>query len=222
LPGPLPVFWFMPEDRDFESEQLLAYEAGIRVQPNDAFYWDLAVFFNNYDNLEGAAPAAYAPGPFGGWPLLYVESLANGTKGETYGFELAGSYEVNPCWTIHASYSFLRMAMHSAPGTGTYPEAWEGQNPRNQVYVGSSWDLNYGLELDLIGRYVDSLPAFAVPSYLVMDLRLAWQPTPNLELAVVGRHLLDAEHPEFGDDPYLGDLRTEVQQEVYGSVTWRY
>jgi len=53
-------------------------------------------------------------------------------------------------------------------------------------------------------------------------VRLAWYATPTMELAVVGRHLLDSHHPEFGADTYIGSLPTEVQQEVYGMVTWRY
>jgi len=79
-----------------------------------------------------------------------------------------------------------------------------------------------GLELDVIGRYVDHLPMLNTPSYFVMDVRLGWRPNRNLEMAVVGRHLLDRAHPEYGHDLLLGDLRTEVEREVFGSVTWRY
>jgi hypothetical protein len=79
-------------------------------------------------------------------------------------------------------------------------------------------------------RYVDNVPSFSlfgsqlpgVENYNVMDIRLAWTPRPDLELAVVGRSLLDAHHPEYGLDPFLGSIVTEVQSEVYGMITCRY
>jgi hypothetical protein len=55
-----------------------------------------------------------------------------------------------------------------------------------------------------------------------MDARLAWYPTAACELYVVGRNLLDSAHREFGDDPYLGTMATEVQREIYGGVAVRY
>ena len=52
-----------------------------------------------------------------------------------------------------------------------------------------------------------------------MDLRLGWFPTENLEMAVVGRNLLDDQHPEFV--PQTGPQR-EVENSVYGKVTLRF
>ena len=67
-------------------------------------------------------------------------------------------------------------------------------------------------------RYVDSLASQNVPSYVTADVRLAWQPTKQLELAVVGQNLLDSRHPEFG----TGRTRHEIQHGVYGKVTYRF
>lgn len=220
--GPPPVFPLMTGSRGLQAEDLLAYEAGIRVQPTDAFYWDLAVFFNSYEDViaitSGAPVAGVMPG--GGAAIFVPGQGGNLMSGQTYGFELAASYEMNPCWRVYGAYTFLRMALHTDPGI--QPLARNGENPRNQVYLALSGDLNYGLQLDLIGRYTDSLPALGVPSYLVMDLRLAWHANPNTEMFVVGRNLLDQEHPEFGFDTLTGGTATEVQQEVYGGLTWRF
>ena len=51
-----------------------------------------------------------------------------------------------------------------------------------------------------------------------------WDPSSrtingNWELAVVGQNVLDNQHPEFGP---AGPLRAEVEQGVYGKVTWRF
>ncbi len=76
--------------------------------------------------------------------------------------------------------------------------------------------------MDAIWRYVDNLPGQNVDSYNAVDLRLAWTPNRNIEWAVVGRNLLDADHPEFGFDGFTGNIATNVQREVYGMVTLRY
>ena len=57
-----------------------------------------------------------------------------------------------------------------------------------------------------------------MPSYLTLDLRLAWRPRENFELAIVGRNLLDNHHPEAGTYP----ARREVDRSIYGKVTWRF
>jgi iron complex outermembrane receptor protein len=80
-------------------------------------------------------------------------------------------------------------------------------------------DLPENLTLDLIARYVDRLPAFAVESYIDMDVRLAWQdPKRHIEVAVVGQNLLHDSHAEFS----AAAQRSEIPRGVYGSVTVRF
>jgi iron complex outermembrane receptor protein len=77
------------------------------------------------------------------------------------------------------------------------------------------------LEFDLITRYVDNLPAIGISSYATLDARLAWKPKRNLEWAIVGRNLLDSHHAEFSD-ALAGTIGTEVQRELYTTLTWTY
>ena len=140
---------------------------------------------------------------------------------QTYGFEVASTYDVNACWRLHGAYSFL---------VQTDTIGGDMAAPRNQIYLQSSWDLMQDVHFDLMWRYVDSLAGFqfnetvlpGVPRYNAMDMRLAWDARPGLELAVVGRNLLDSAHPEAPPDFFLGNVNTEVQAEVYGTVTWRH
>jgi len=67
------------------------------------------------------------------------------------------------------------------PDNSTYAEETEGSSPRNQFYLQSSWNLGHRWDLDLIGRYVDSLPAFGVPKYIVGDARLAWRASQHID-----------------------------------------
>ncbi len=113
------------------------------------------------------------------------------------------------------------MQLHAGPGTAANPEVAEGESPHNQASLQSSWDLDDDLEFDLVIRYVDNLPAMQIPSFVTLDLRLAWQPSDTFELAVVGRNLLDDHHPEYSGQ-FLAIRSTEVQRGVYAVATWRY
>ncbi|HEX8280177.1 MAG TPA: hypothetical protein VF551_02270, partial [Chthoniobacterales bacterium] len=82
----------------------------------------------------------------------------------------------------------------------------------------SSIDLPWRMQFDSVLRYVDSLPRPATPAYVELDLRLGWSPAKNLEVAIVGRNLLDDHHPEF-----RSTLSTrEVSRSVFGTIRWTY
>ena len=226
LPPPpveVPVFPVLNGDYGVISETVLAYEAGIRVQPTESFYWDLATFFNRYENLDCYYPSALNPGVTpGGWPALFLTLDANNRGiGETYGFELAAGYTLNEQWKVRGTYSLLCMSCRGLdPDTELLFSP--GTNPRNMFNIWLSGDLSETWHLDVMGRYVDNLPALNVPNYYVMDVRLAWKPRENFEMFVVGRNLLDAAHLEYGTGDVLGTDGFEIQQEVYGGITCRF
>ena len=221
-PPGIPIFPEAFGSRAMVAEEVMAYEAGVRVQPTDRFFWDLAVFFNQYENLRTTDYSPFpVPGP--GGSLVVPGVMGNGARAQTYGFEIAGTYDVTGCWRLYAAYNFLII-----PSSDTGSEIGD---PRNQIYLQSSWDVCCDLHFDVAWRYVDLLPGMSavsetgipsVPAYNAMDVRLAWDARPGLELAVVGRHLLDSSHLEAPTDLFLGTVNTEVEAEVYGTVTWRY
>jgi iron complex outermembrane receptor protein len=98
----------------------------------------------------------------------------------------------------------------------------------NQVYLKSSWTVYKNVDFDLMARYVDELacPAAAprvIPSYIEMDMRLAWRPRKYWEVALVGQNLLQPYHYEFyGGMESFPLYATEVPRGVYGTLTWRH
>jgi iron complex outermembrane receptor protein len=209
---------------NFFSEDVMAYELGYRAQPNDFFSWDMALFFNDYRNLRVATPVGSAP-PF------FFNNFQNRMNGETDGVELSGTVQMSDVWKVYGTYSFLQMQLHADPSlpaaTIASAEGAEFQSPQNQFYVRSSHDLGCAWELDLIGRYVDSLSHFAaapndtpVPSYMEMDVRLGYRPNNHWEFAVVGQNLLDNHHFEFGTNPIVGGRPAiEVRRGMYATAT---
>ena len=197
------------------AEDLLAYEIGYREQMTDKFSWDIATYYNVYQNLVALVPGQVFPEPFPPpFHLVLPLNYANAASGETYGVELACNYAVSKAWRLYAQYTLLELR---TSGTSS-PYAFD---PNNQFYVRSSWDLRENLQFDLMFRYVDSLNQIDVPSYTSMDLRLAWRPRKNVELAVVGQNLLQSDHWEYAQAGGSGFV-TAVPRSVYATMTWRY
>ncbi len=209
--------------KDFESEHLLAYELGYRVQPSDQVTLDVVAFYHDYDDLRTAEPGLpfveASPEPA---HLVMPFVAANKMDGEAYGVELATNWQAADWWLIRGGYTFLDIQLHlDSDSRDTLEIPAEEENPQNIAFIRSSMDLPGHVTLDIGLRYVDTLPALDVDRYLDMDARLAWNPTEDLEVFIVGQNLLDSQHPEF-TPKYLATRPTEVQRGVYAGVTWRF
>jgi len=207
---------------DFESENLLAYEFGYRVQPVRHLSLDLAAFYNVYEDLRTADPGAPfledTPSP----PHLVVPLQAsNGMDGEAYGVEIAASWNVTNHWRLNVGYTLLKMHLHGGVSLGDSSlQSAEGDSPQNQFHLRSYLDLSHKLNWDVALYYVDSLPSLDVPSYVQVDTRLAWHPTEALEVSLELQNLLDDRHQEFGSSFLVSP--TEIERGVYGKITWRF
>jgi iron complex outermembrane receptor protein len=208
---------------DYDSETLLAYELGYRVQPSERLALDATAFYNRYDNLQTSLPGMPtldpSPLPHTVLPLHF----GNDSHGTAYGFELAADFKASERWRLYAGYSLLKMEIDpdddALPGVQmTYTE---GKSPEQMAILRSSWALPGNVDFDITLRYVDALPAIDVESYTELDARAAWRPTPELELFVVGQSLLDAEHAEFRP-AMIQTLPTQVERSVYVGMTWHF
>ena len=211
-------------DRDYESEELLAYELGYRFVPANTLSLDMSVFYNDYDNLRSSELETRADqGAYIEQPLQFYNNL----KGKTYGLELAAVWQAADWWQWDMAYSYLWIDID------TCSEAQKGQTndgPQHQVSLRSAVNLSKDLDLDLWLRYVDDVKAInsrnregsrtEIDSYLTLDIRLAWRPYDKVEIALVGQNLLDDEHPEFMQESFT--MPTEVERGVYGKVTWQF
>jgi iron complex outermembrane receptor protein len=207
---------------DFDSETVKAYELGYRTQLTDRFSLDTALFYNDYDNLKAIDAGTPTIGPPPG--VLVIPLLStNQMTGHTYGLEASATWQKSERWQLYAAYSFLKMDLRPSsainPNLRPTDDAAEGQSPRHQLYVRSSWDISNKLQFDIDGRYVSRLTRTSAPvkSYVEMDVRLGWKPRgdDSLELSIVGQNLLHDHHDEFGTG-------VEIQRGIYGIVTFRH
>ena len=196
-------------NRGFESEELLAYELGYRTQPTETLSADLAAYYHDYDSLRSVEPLGSA---------LVLRNLA---EGETYGATLAVHWRATDWWKLDGNFSLLQVDVRSGPGSRDPNNARsEWNDPDHFFTIRSSVDLPWNLQFDSALRYVDDLPHPATPAYLTLDLRLGWSASKNLEVAIVGRNLLDSHHPEFRNNTPA--LTREVERSVYATLRWTY
>jgi iron complex outermembrane recepter protein len=138
--GPFPQTTGNP---GLESEQLRALEAGYRAQASSALSLDAAVFYDHYDKLRIQVPGTVFVNALGA--AIRPQVRHNGMRGEAYGSELAATWQPSTSWRLYGAYTFLRLNLRADPSlptaTRTGSEAAEGQSPRHQVYLQSSWNL---------------------------------------------------------------------------------
>ncbi len=206
---------------DMLSERLTAYEIGLRFRPLDNLFLDLATFYNDYDRLQTfeLAGSSFAP------PFHQVDD--NQMKGRSRGLELTANWDISQVWRLKAAYSLFELDLELEDGsTDAFSTELWGRAPRHQLSLRSLLDLTLDLELDFNLYYVDEMPDTEIPSYLRLDLRLGWHPTPDLELNLIGRNLLDDSHPEFtefsGNSPGQGLVSTQVERSLLVQAKWHF
>ena len=200
---------FLIGNRDFRSEELLAWELGLRLQPTPDLLVDAAAFYDAYDHLRTFEPVA-ATGQF---------VFGNRLAADAWGLELRSSWQPAPWWRLHAGYVWFGKHLRLAPESGD-PTAGKlsGDDPHDRWSLRSVMDLAHGFELDGWLRHTGELPSPQVPAYTELDLRLGWRWSERLELALVGQDLLHAHHVEFAPSPFV----EAVQRSVHGKVTWHF
>ena len=198
-------------NRDFDSEELLAYELGYRVRPTDTLSLEANVYYHDYSNLRSVEPRN---GP-GTLPLI----LANKRHGEAYGGAIGAKWRINDWWEVDSGLALLQTDVDRDSDSNDTGDGTAEANDPNVSFVGrSSMDLPYNLEFDTFLRYVSDLPNPSTPEYFTIDMRLGCRIMENLEVAVVGRNLLDDSHPEFRRTTFT----TEVRRSVFGTIRWRF
>lgn len=203
----------------FKSETVVSYELGYRTEPIARLTFDTALFYNRYDDqrvLKYNVPTL----PIQNYPLT------NDMHGYTYGFELSATWRPMEWWRLQASYSHLNATMYLDNGAtdDINRSNAAGGSPRNQGSIRSGFNICSGVELDLWLRMVDRvryIDRVSIPGYVTGDARIAWKPTKNLELSLIGRNLLQKRHPEYIPE-FINTVASEVPTSVFGKITWKF
>lgn len=175
---------------EFESEKLIAFEAGYRGQPTPRSSLSVSLFFNLYDDIRTSE--------FTGNPLPI--RLANRLKGRTYGIEAWATHELASWWRASFGLSTLGKDFHLKDGAADLANrASLGADPDYQFLARSNFNLTDSVQLDVGLRGQDDLGASRLGGYVEADGRLSWQISDVVELYAAGSNLLHRSHAESSD-----------------------
>lgn len=209
-------------NEEYASEKLLAYEIGYRGQFSDQLYVDMTFYYNDYSELRTQEPhdetvefdgtTVFVKLPF------YIDNLADG---EGYGFEAWARYDVNEWWNLTASYSWLKLLIHS-DGSNLDPlgESAEDDDPEHSVSLHSSMNVSKSISFDTFVYYTSKTNNGEVPAFWRWDVRLSWQLTNQLEWSVQGANLFDSAHLEMPTQ--YGSRPSQVPRTVFTQLRWTY
>lgn len=195
---------------DYGSESLWAYEAGYRIQALSGLSFDLATFYNAYDDIGDVLQGT----PFirATSPLTVVSPVyyANLSSVEFYGAELAATWNPLESTSVRWNYAWLG---------GRFENPLHTKGPTHQFHARWFWNLPGRFEWDNAYYFVDGYSG--VSAYHRVDTRLGWQAASGWGFSVVLQNLLDDQHREQPLAPYL-EQPSEVGRSLYGKLTLRY
>src|SRR5258705_8112897 len=222
-PTPLPAVGAVFGSHQFNSEDLLAYELGYRVQATHYISLDIATFYYNYSHLRTAEPGApFVEGSPAPTDIVIPFVAGNKMSGGTYAVELVADWKVGPKWRLGGAYSYLQMDIHkNANSQDPTPDIPNGSSPRHQWYLRSSIDLPKHFQQDTTLRFLDQLPSLNVTTYYSLDAHLGWRPVTRVELSIGGQNLLNNWHFEFMPD-FANTSPTVVKRSIFGSITFKF
>lgn len=200
--SPVPVLLQIQGSGSFDSEELIAYEAGYKAKLSDVFYIDVALFYNDYDRARSIENGTPVPGTT--LPPHVVQPLipANARNYTVAGFELSADWAVSEKLRLFGAYSYLNIdASVDLGSTDTEFSDEETSDPDHLLSVRAQIDLSATMELDIWGRYTHDQ---ILDPYTALDVRFGWQVTDDIELSLAGQNLLED--------------RAETQTELFGQT----
>jgi iron complex outermembrane recepter protein len=205
-----------------QSETVLAYEAGQRVQAAKRLSFDVSTFYNIYQHLSSLTTGAPSLAFSSGVPYLEIPALyGNQRFGESYGAELATTWNATNRWRLTGGYSWLRVATHSRPGDLSLDEArTSSATPHHQWNLRSNFDLTRTIQIDTALYYYAAMPQTGIPQHLRGDLRIGWRPVSKIELSIGVQDAFEANHVEY-ESTRFGQT-SQVPRNFYGKMMWRF
>jgi iron complex outermembrane receptor protein len=202
IPGiPFPVYVTAAGNPEIDSEVLTAYEAGYRMRASDALSFDVAVFHNEYEDLQTVEPqlpviVAVPPLPY----ILLPNLLDSRMAGESSGGTFVMNWQPASSWRLNFQYSRFDLDLATEPGSLDQQRPnLVGNSPEDQFAVYAFAELPRNLSFYTGVRYVDKLPNQGIESYTAVDVTLSWQPRERISTSLAVQNLNDARHLEFAE-----------------------
>ncbi|HVC31555.1 MAG TPA: TonB-dependent receptor [Steroidobacteraceae bacterium] len=211
-------------NRNFHSEEVLAFELGYRVRPVSDLSLDLAAFRNRYTGLASLELGTPFLDAATGETIIPVLDR-NLVDGHSTGLEGLAMYSPAGWWRLSLDYSYIDMQLTPLGADLNRERFFAGSTPRNQFGLQAWFDLPHAVELygglralSAVRTLPEVVNGTGDPGYQELDVNAIWRATAHLTLSLRGRSLLHASHIEFGGP---GE-RSAIRRSVFGRLTWRF
>lgn len=222
-------FEFFRGSRQFESEKVLAFELGLRRRLGGRLSWDLATFYNRYNDLLSEQISLQV--------LVEAKSLflnrepLNGMSGQTMGVEFSSEFKFGRDLDFRMVYSYLKMSLapEQNKSLDIISKSIEKQSPAHLLNFMAFWDLGRNLNLNLSLRYVGEITGQNVAPFINGDSNLIWRINSKFEFSLVGQNLLKGNYYESSRILNAGDsenitrsLPSRVQRGFFTKLGLRF
>jgi len=191
-------------DPNFQSEELIAYELGGRVEVSESLSADLATYYNEYKNLNSQLDNGFGQG-----------QNANLGEGHAYGAELALDARLSEKWSLRSAYTYINQSIVARlPGGGTTRIGNDQYHPNSNFNLRSYYTINEHWELDMAVYAVGGFgEVFDQAAYTRGDVRIGYRPSDQFNFSLGIQNWNNSVHSEFG-------TRSLIRRSVFFSVDW--
>lgn len=201
---PLPTLLQLRGNTGFQSETVVAYEAGYRTQFGKRLSLDVAAFINRYHSLETITQGKPLLQQLGQQPWIVVPfTFVNGAHGNSRGLETTLSWDPSKRLRLQAGHAWIDGRFHGIGDLGT--DAYQRSTwlvPKNTFSLHSSLDVTRRLSFDTTLYYVSRLPYRNVGQYARVDSRLIWKIGESGELSGGFQNMQSPQHVEYSMEEY--------------------
>ena len=94
-------------------------------------------------------------------------------------------------------------------------------SPQHQFSLRSNYDISEKLQLNLWLRYTSKVELYNIPDYVTMDAKVAYKPTKNVELFLVGQNLFSKSHRELNSE-IIPTAPSLIPRGIYVGARWQF
>lgn len=206
-------FAVLTGQENLNNEELDAFELGLRSWKRSQFYWDLSLYYFDYERLIFLENREFMGAPFVNDEGVFILPVLvhNSTDGHVKGGEFVFNYEVNEQMTLKAAFTYTDMQLDG----GESASAINGETPDYQFNIRSLVNLSDHWDFDTALFFVDDLPGFSgeFDKILRVDLRVGWQPNANWRFSLGAQNIGDDKHVEHAEKGF--STHSEVPRSAY-------
>ena len=194
---------FLQGDRDLDSEELIAYEAGIRTDFLDKMITlDLAGFYFDYSNLVALKADANNAAQ---------QNVTNDGQANAYGIEASMKIKATEDLNFLLNYTWFRRNDSST----------EVSDAEHVFFGAVNYQLFKNLSWHTTAYYSGNITSINIQPYINLDTGLIWQYDKNWEFSVWGKNLLDPQHPE-GNTEFFDSETYQIPRSVFFQATYKF